>query len=125
MSPDFLDHKPSRAAILIAAFPSVVALVLYYSLAVHMRVSLGHWPTDIGERGFPARLVSHVYLEMYYFNALIWLGLFAFPVAVACCLRISRLRRYFNFVILCAFSFVVSCILRLFVPPAFLSWWLD
>lgn len=119
------DYNPSRVEVLLAALPSLIGLALYYSLAIHMRLSLGHWPTTIGERGFPARLVSHAYLEMYYFTALVWLGIFVLPVAVALCLLVPRLRRFLMFLTLSAACFVASCILRLFVPPAFLNWWID
>ncbi|MFZ1218076.1 MAG: hypothetical protein WAO00_02230, partial [Chthoniobacterales bacterium] len=111
--------------VLIAALPSLVALALYYSLAIHMRWSLGHWPATIGERGFPPRLISHANLEMYYFTALIWFGIFVLPVELVLCLVIPRLRRFAMFLALSVGCFLASCILRICVPPAFVNWWID
>ena len=119
------DLKSSVSELLLAAVPSIVALALYYSLAIHMRLSLGHWPTDIGERGFPPALVSHARVERLYFVALLWFGMFVFPVELLLCAFVAPLERYLRFLLWSAIIFVASCILRLAVPPAFFYWWID
>ena len=57
-------------------------LGLFYSLALHMYRTLGGWPTSIGEHGFPASLITHANLTMYFFIALVWFGMFVLPFAI-------------------------------------------
>ena len=119
------ESKPSRAELLVAALPSLIALVLYYSLAIHMKLALGEWPTSIGEKGFSPALLTHAFVEKRYFVALLWFGIFVFPIALLVCALLPRLRRLLLLLAISAAIFLASCLLRLCVPPAFFWWWLD
>ena len=119
------DYKPTVRALVLAALPGVVSLVLYYSLALHMWLALGRWPTNIGERGFPPHLVSHVHLEHYYFGALIGFGIFVWPLALLICGVVARWERYVIPLTLFALFFLVSCLLRTYAPAEFQTWWMD
>jgi len=50
----------AKAAV-ISALPSFSMLLLFYSLAAHMYLSLGCWPGGIGEAGFSPVLKAHAY----------------------------------------------------------------
>ncbi len=100
-------------------------LGLFYSLALHMYRSLGGWPTSIGERGFPASLVAHANITMYFFIALIWFGMFALPVAILVCLLRQPWRRFVPYFALYALAFLVCWGLMQLAPEPFLYWWRD
>ena len=100
-------------------------LCLFYSLALHMYRSLGGWPTSIGERGFPASLIAHAYLAMYFFIALIWFGILVLPVAILVSLMSPSWRRFVPYFALYALAFLVCWGLMLLAPEPFLYWWRD
>src|ERR1041385_497916 len=53
--------RPSAKGAVISASPSLLMLLLFYSLAFHMYESLGGWPAGIGEAGFSPGLKGHAY----------------------------------------------------------------
>src|SRR4051794_41179443 len=99
--------KVSRTAIAASALPGLLLLGLFYSLPLHMHRSLGGWPASIGERGFPPSLVAHVNVTVYYFEALILLGMFIWPLAFLVCLLIPRWRRVVPYLAFYALIFLV------------------
>lgn len=115
----------SRRAILASSLPGIIMLCLFYSLALHMYRSLGGWPTSIGERGFPALLIAHAYLTMYFFIALIWFGMFVLPVAILVGLLRPSWRRFVPYLALYALVFCVCWGLMQLAPEPFLYWWRD
>jgi hypothetical protein len=100
-------------------------LVLFYSLALHMYWSLGGWPKSIGEEGFPASLVAHANIDMYFFIANIWFGMFALPVPILVCLPRPRWRSLVPYFALYAVVFCVCWRLMHLAPEPFLYWWRD
>ena len=100
-------------------------LGLFYSLAFHMYRSLGGWPTSIGERGFPRSLVAHVNATVYYFEALILLGIFIWPLAIVVCLFVPRWRRVVPYLALYALVFLGCWGIMQLAPEQFLYWWRD
>jgi hypothetical protein len=117
--------KISHRAVLLAATPNLLMLILFYSLAIHMYLSLGGWPTSIGERGFPAPLVAHGYITMYFFIGLIWFGIFIWPVAITICSIIRNCRRAVPYLALYAILFLGCWGLMQLAPEPFLYWWRD
>lgn len=117
--------RDSRSGIVAAVLPSFILLALFYSLAIHMYWSLGSWPTSIGEQGFPASLILHANLALYFFTALLWLGMFVLPVAIVVCLLRARWRRYVHFLALYALSFGICWGVMQLAPAQFLDWWWD
>ncbi len=111
--------------IVASALPGLVVLGLFYSLAFHMYRTLGGWPTSIGERGFPPSLMAHVYVTIYFFIALIWLGMFVWPVAVVVCLLLRRWRRVVLYLAFYAVVFLSCWGLMQLAPEGFLYWWKD
>jgi len=119
------NMKASRTGIVASALPSFIMLGLFYSLALHMYRSLGGWPTSIGGQGFPASLITHANLTMYFFIALIWFGMFVLPVAILVCPLRPRWRRFVPYFALYALLFGVCCGLMQLAPAPFLYWWWD
>ena len=117
--------KASRTGFVASTLPNIIMLGLFYSLALHMYWSLGGWPASIGERGFPASLVAHAYITMYFFSALIWAGIFVLPVAILVCLLSQPGKRFVPYLALYAFAFLVCLGLMQLAPEPFLYWWRD
>ncbi|MGI8966942.1 MAG: hypothetical protein ACR2H1_12770 [Limisphaerales bacterium] len=117
--------RAPRKAIIVSALPNFIMLGLFYSLAFHMYRTLGGWPTSIGERGFPASLVAHAYITMYFFIALIWFGMFILPVAILVCLLRPRWRPFVPYFALYALVFCICFGLMQLAPEPFLYWWRD
>ncbi|HUF60735.1 MAG TPA: hypothetical protein VMN36_01555 [Verrucomicrobiales bacterium] len=117
--------RASRTGIVASAVPSFIMLGLFYTLALHMYWSIGGWPTSIGESGFPASLVAHANITMYFFVALIWFGMFVLPVAIILCLLRQPWRRFVSYFALYALAFLVCWGLMQLAPEPFLYWWRD
>jgi hypothetical protein len=117
--------KASRTGIVVSALPGCIMLVLFYSLALHMYWSLGAWPTSIGERGFPAPLVAHANIDMYFFITNIWFGMFVLPVAILVGLLRPSWRRFVPYLALYALVFCACWGLMQLAPAPFLYWWRD
>lgn len=109
----------------ISTLPSVTALGLFYSLAIHMHRSLGGWPTAIGEAGFPPALLIHATIATSYFWFLAIGSFVALPISILFSLLVSGLRHIVPYLALHAFSFVVTVMLMQLAPEAYLYWWRD
>ena len=100
-------------------------LGLFYSLAVHMRLSLGAWPASIGERGFSALLVTHGRVTWHFCEALVLFGIFVWPAAMLICLLVRRFRCFVVYLAVYALLFLGCWGLMLLAPAPFLNWWWD
>lgn len=100
-------------------------LGLFYSLAFHMRRSLGGWPTSIGERGFPPLLLTHANITVDIFVVLLLSSFFLVPAAIVVCLIVQRWRRFVPYLASYAVLFFVCWGLMQFAPEPFLYWWRD
>src|SRR5882724_12986488 len=117
--------RPSCRGIIASALPGFIMLGLFYSLALHMYWSLGGWPTSMGERGFPAPLLVHVNVTVYFFIALILFGTFVLPVAILVCLLRGTWRRFIPYFALYALLFGICWAVMQLAPEPFLYWWRD
>jgi hypothetical protein len=86
--------KVSRTGVLVSALPGAAMLALFYSLAVHMRYSLGAWPTSIGHRGFPSGLITHGQWAWNFCGILMLASLWLVPIAILVCLLVRSWRRF-------------------------------
>ena len=100
-------------------------LVLFYSLAIHMRYTLGAWPTSIGDRGFPPALITHGKIAWKFFASLALFSIYFLPAAILVCLVVARWRRLVVYLVLYGFFYAVSWGLILLAPAPFLNWWWD
>jgi hypothetical protein len=109
----------------IAAAPAMAMLLVYYSLAIHMHQALGGWPASIGERGFPAPLILHAKIDMYFCVGLIWSIMFVLPLAVIVCAVVNRWRRFLPYLGVYFMSCILAAGLMQLAPAPFLYWWWD
>jgi len=117
--------KQSRIALAASLLPAFLMLVLFYSLAIHMHQSLGSWPASIGERGFPAPLVTHGSIATSYFTCLVLVSVFAWPVVFLLCVLIQRWRVCLYYLGVYALACLVCFGAMLLAPAQFLNWWWD
>jgi len=117
--------RVSRSGIVASSLPGVIMLCLFYSLALHMYLRLGAWPTSIGERGFPAPLVAHANIDMCFFIANIWFIMVVLPMAILVALLRPKWRRSVPYLALYALVFCACWGLMQLAPAPFLYWWRD
>jgi hypothetical protein len=117
--------KTSPKAMAVSALPSLLMLGLFYSLALHMRQSLGRWPAAIGESGFPPLLVIHANLTVLTFELLFLSSLYLVPPAMLVCLFEQRWQRFIPRLALYAALFFISWGCMQLAPGPFLDWWSD
>jgi hypothetical protein len=115
----------SRTGLAVSVLPSLLMLGLFYSLAIHMRQSLGAWPSSIGDRGFPASLVAHETVTVYFCIAFVAVSVFVVPIAILVCLFVPRWRRFVPYFALYVLLFGICWGLMQFAPEQFLYWWRD
>ena len=84
----------SRVAVALAAAPRVVIVALFYSLAIHLRWSLGKWPATIGDEGFPLALKNHATLAINYYLVLWGVSLIRWSAAFVVSLLNAPWRRF-------------------------------
>ena len=117
--------RPSRIAVAFAALPATLMLILFYSLAIHMRQSLGAWPTSIGERGFAGPLIAHCSIATNYFSVFLLVSILAWPITFLLCSLIGRWRVCVYYLGVYGFA-CLACIGSMLLAPApFLRWWWD
>jgi len=110
---------------LVAVLPSLVALALYYSLAVHMYLSLGRWPDSIGDEGFSAALSLHAKTQFWCTIVLVMTSVCLWPLAMVACAAIPKTRRLIPYLAIFAVALVACYGLMQLAPKPFLNWWLD
>lgn len=120
-----LASKKPRSAFGVAVTPPLLMLVLFYTLAIHMRQSLGAWPTSSGEKGFPIALLIHTNLALGYFSILAASLFFFWPVAFLVCLGIRRCRFMLYYLTVYALSCLICYGAMSLAPAPFLYWWWD
>src|SRR5829696_6806724 len=117
--------KVSPTGVLVSALPGAAMLALFYSLAIHMRYTLGAWPATIGNVGFPARLITHDEVA-FKFIVILFLGTIAIvPIAILVCLLVRQWRRFTIYFGIYALVYAMCWGLMLLAPAPFLHWWWD
>jgi len=116
--------RKSRTGIAVSVLPGLLMLVLFYSLALHMRLSLGAWPSAIGEHGFSRALSFHAQVTID-FCILSILSILALPLVIVPCLMKEKWRRIVPYLALFALAFLVTLVWTQFAPHQFLDWWRD
>lgn len=117
--------KPTRTGVAISLLPNLLMLVLFYSLAVHMYLSLGAWPNSIGEQNFSRPLLAHANITTNFFAILLLVTFLVWPLALFLCALTRRGRALFSYLVIYGLSYVVSWGLLLLAPSRFLDWWWD
>lgn len=119
------EKRPSKAVIWLATLPAMVTLVLFYSLALHMYVSLGGWPEVLGERGFSRALTAHANTAFMMFTAMFFTGIFVWPFVFPICVLVKPLRPFSYYLAAFQASNVICLVLMQLGPSKFVWWWWD
>ena len=114
-----------KAGIVISILPYLLALLLFYSLAVHMHQSLGGWPESIGTNGFPAALLIHDQILSAFITCLLLFTIFVVPAIILACLFVSRWRHLVVCFVVHLVSLPVCYGLMQLAPEGYLYWWWD
>ena len=122
---DLSRIKVTRIGLLLSSLPSLIALALFYSLAIHMRLSLGAWPQSIGERGFPPALVTHSHVTWRCWEVLAFVSIFVLPAVTVVCALVPRGRRFAFYPALGTLAFLLAWGFMFLAPARFLNWWWD
>ena len=114
-----------KPGVFISILPYLLALLLFYSLAVHMHQSLGGWPKSIGTNGFPAALLIHDQILSIYITCLLICTIFVVPVIILVCLLIPRWRHLVVYFVVHLVSLPLCYGLIQLAPEGYLYWWWD
>jgi hypothetical protein len=120
-----ISFKVSPTSLLATTLPSLCLLALFYSLAVHMRLSLGAWPASIGNNGFSQFLNWHAKFTWDFVSYFYAANIFLLPPAILVCLLKTPWRRYAGYLALHGVLCIAAYGLILLAPGRFLSWWWD
>ena len=114
-----------KAGIVISILPYLLALLLFYSLAIHMHQSLDGWPEGIGTDGFPPALLMHDLIQGAYITCLLLFTIFVVPAIILVCLLVSRWRHLVVYFVVHLVSLPVCYGLMQLAPEGYLYWWWD
>jgi len=102
-----------------------ICLISFYLLAVHMYLSLGGWPSSIGDAGLSQGLKRHADLHFWWLRVAGFAILYVWPVVFVLAAVISKARRFVPYLVICALAAVLCYGLTLRAPAPFLYWWRD
>ena len=114
-----------KVGIAISILPYLLALLLFYSLAIHMHQSLDGWPESIGTNGFPAALLIHDQILSAFITCLLLFTIFVVPAIILACLFVSRWRHLVVYFAVHLVSLPVCYGLMQLAPEGYLYWWWD
>jgi hypothetical protein len=117
--------KTFSKGIWISIFPGLLMLVIFYTLAIHIRLSLGAWPDSIGDRGFSPFLSAHGRFAWRYCVVLTSATMAISPAGILLCLLVPRWRRCTLYFVLFGLFHLGCWGLMLLAPEPFLNWWWD
>jgi len=119
-----LRYRQSKSTRLFLLLPGLINLAAFYSLALHMYLSLGDWP-PIGTDGFPDALLLHDTLVSYPFTISLFFPLILFGPLWILFYLIKPLKPWLDKLAAFGVSCVVSTVLTQFAPSGFLNWFWD
>ena len=114
-----------KAGIVISILPYLLALLLFYSLAIHMHQSLEGWPERNGTDGFPPALLMHDRIQGGYISCLLLFTIFVVPAIILVCLLVSRWRHLVVYFVVHLVALPVCYGLMQLAPEGYLYWWGD
>ena len=110
---------------LFACMPYALAIIIFYSVAIHMHIALKGWPTSIGTRGFPESLLFHVNIQGWYLSVLGIFTVFVVPIIILLCLIIPKWRHFSIYFLLQIIGLVIFLLQMSFAPDRYLDWFED
>ena len=120
-----VSMKPRRIGGLVAVLPNLLMLALFYSLAAHMWLRLGAWPSPAGQWEEIAFQKAHARVATDYWAIQLVLSGTILPVALLVCMMVRRWRGAVAYLGIYAVAYVISWGFFLLAPSGFLVWWWD
>ena len=120
-----MKYNLSTKGAVFAALPPLIVLVLFYSLAVHMYLSLGQWPHSIGYRDFSPALILHGKFQFWCVMLVVAMSIYLWPVAAIASAAIPRARRLLPYLAIFALAVLACYGFMQLAPEPFLTWWRD
>ena len=114
-----------KKGITISLVPWLLALGLYYSLAIHMYHSLGGWPESIGTRDFSPVLLMHDKIHGFYISTLALFTIFVVPAIILICLFVRRWQPLIIYLSLQLLGMLIFFLQMFFAPDGYTNWWWD
>ncbi len=119
------DLGCSRRNFLISILPTLINILLIFSLVVHMNYSIDGSPKVIGNAGFSQLLNVHAKITTMYWYILFMLSTFLVPFLILLSLVLKILKSYSVLISIYNLSFLISLLLMILLPSDFLNWWWD
>ena len=116
------ELKERKRTFIIAVMPWSLALGLFWSLAIHLYLSLGGWPEMSGTKGFSSVLLLHANIHYNYLMFLSLLTLFVCPVIFLLCLFIKRLKKLIIYPSMQILGGLLFLLQMLFAPDGYTDW---
>ena len=117
-------YRQSKSNILFLFLPGLINLAAFYSLALHIYLSLGDWP-GIGTEGFSDALYVHYALITYPFFISFFFPLILFGPLWIIFYIIKPIRPWLDKLAAFGLSCLVSTLLTCLAPSGFLYWFWD
>ena len=102
----------------------LLGLGLYFALAVHLRTTLGHWPTAIGQNPGSWLFALHE-KAAWQMAVVIAHSLYALPAVIVLSLLSKRWRHVGVYALSYGGAVVTAYRLMNLAPPSFVNWWWD
>ncbi|MCP4836062.1 MAG: hypothetical protein GY895_15005 [Phycisphaera sp.] len=105
--------------------PAVIVAGAFYTLAIHMYLSLGGWPANIGNAGFSSALNFHVEIALHCFWFPSLILFVTWPIAVVVFAVVRRWQAGVHYLGIVAIAWALGFGLTQLGPDGFLYWWWD
>lgn len=109
----------------LAFFPYAIAIILFYSLAIHMHNELGGWPESIGTRGFSENLLLHVNIQGWYLSYLALITVFVVPFIILICGLVKKWRFLVPYLLIQIVGLIVFLLQMNLAPSEYVYWFWD
>ena len=111
-----------KSAYSLACLPYTLAVILFYTVAIHMYNALGGWPESNGTRGFPETLLFHINIQSVYLSYLLGFTVFLIPIIILICFFVERWRFLIKYLSIQIIGLIVFFI-QIFLAPHEHGYW--
>lgn len=120
-----LRRPLSPRLVALSMIPAIVLVGSFYTLAIHMYLSLGGWPGNIGNAGFSSALTLHVEIAQHCFWLPALVLFVTWPIAVVVFAVVRRWQAGIHYLGIVAIAWALGFGLTQLGPDGFLNWWWD
>ena len=120
-----LRRPLSPRLVAVSMIPAIILAGSFYTLAIHMYLSLGGWPANIGNAGFSSALNLHVEIAQHCFWFPSLILFVTWPIAVVVFAVVRRWQAGVHYLGIVAIAWALGFGLTQLGPDGFLDWWWD